>query len=372
VRKRILVLGAGSEASNNLIRSLRAGDRDLVIIGGQADRFVLKKSLADRTYLIAAREASDFAASVQRVVDAEAIDLVVPNSDADVRAVSAHRFRSGTRVFLPSADVIELCQDKYALTTFLHSHGVPTPETHPIPDIERVEAVFAQLMPRRRLWCRMRSGSGSMGALPVTMPDQARSWIAYWEQMRGIAPGLFTLSEYLPGRDFNVQGVWKDRAGADGVRACCARRRGDRGGGARRAGVRRGQRLGVTSSSQRRDCGCPQCLVALVSYASDDPDRGSVGRVEGNPVVVTPSVAGTRLRAGHVAPTPQVRPPSCHQLTRGRGPDGRPSPIVERWMSVERRAARDDGEGARRIDHEGGKRVERPLHGKFVLTDHGP
>jgi carbamoyl-phosphate synthase large subunit len=210
VRKRILVLGAGSGASNNLIRSLRVGDRDLVIIGGQADRFVLKKSLADRTYLIAAREASDFAASVRRVVDAEAIDLVVPNSDADVRAVSAHRFRLGTRAFLPSADVIELCQDKYALTTFLHSHGVPTPETHPIPDVERVEAVFTQLVPRRRLWCRMRSGSGSMGALPVTTPDQARSWIAYWEQMRGIAPGLFTLSEYLPGRDFNVQGVWKD------------------------------------------------------------------------------------------------------------------------------------------------------------------
>jgi len=209
VTKRILVLGAGSGASNNLIRSLRAGDRDLVIIGGQADRFVLKKSLADRTYLIAAREDPDFAASLRRVVNAEAIDLVVPNSDADVRAVSAHRFRVGTRVFLPSADVIELCQDKYALTTFLHSHGIPTPETYPVPDVERVEAVFGQLAPRRRLWCRMRSGSGSMGALPVTAPDQARSWIAYWEQMRGVAPGLFTLSEYLPGRDFNVQGVWK-------------------------------------------------------------------------------------------------------------------------------------------------------------------
>jgi carbamoyl-phosphate synthase large subunit len=206
--RRILVLGAGSGASNNLIRSLRAGDSDLVIVGGQADRFVLKKSLADRTHLLAAREAPDFAASVRRVVDAEAIELIVPNSDADVRAVSALRSRLGARVFLPAAEAIELCQDKYALAAFLRSRGIPTPETYAIPDRDQLEAIFGRLAPRRRLWCRLRSGSGSMGALPVTAPDQARSWIAYWEEMRGIAPGQFTLSEYLPGRDFNVQGVW--------------------------------------------------------------------------------------------------------------------------------------------------------------------
>ena len=46
-RRRLLVLGAGSGASNNLIGSLRA-DPSFHIVGCHADRFVLKKSLADR------------------------------------------------------------------------------------------------------------------------------------------------------------------------------------------------------------------------------------------------------------------------------------------------------------------------------------
>ena len=41
-------------------------------------------------------------------------------------------------------------------------------------------------------------------------PEQVRSWIQYWEKMRGIRPGSFILSEYLPGRDFCVQSLWKN------------------------------------------------------------------------------------------------------------------------------------------------------------------
>ena len=40
--------------------------------------------------------------------------------------------------------------------------------------------------------------------------EQAWSWISYWNEMRGIPIEEFTLSEYLPGRDFNVQGLWRD------------------------------------------------------------------------------------------------------------------------------------------------------------------
>jgi len=50
--------------------------------------------------------------------------------------------------------------------------------------------------------------SRSYGAIPVKTPEQVRSWIAYWEHMRAVPPGSFTLSEYLPGRDFCVQCLW--------------------------------------------------------------------------------------------------------------------------------------------------------------------
>jgi carbamoyl-phosphate synthase large subunit len=49
-----------------------------------------------------------------------------------------------------------------------------------------------------------------MGALPVTRPAQARAWIDYWREMRGVPARAFTLSEYLPGRDFGCQSLWRE------------------------------------------------------------------------------------------------------------------------------------------------------------------
>lgn len=210
--RRILVTGAGTGASNNLIRSLRAGEPSLVIVGCHADRFVLKKSGADVNYLVREPGHSDYLTALRRVVAREKIDLLIPNSDADVRAVSAFRAQISSRLFLPSHAVIERCQDKYELSVFLRARGVPAPLTHAVTDLAAIETLFDRLAPHPRLWCRVRAGSSSLGAIPVTRPDQARSWIAYWEEMRGVPATSFTISEYLPGRDFAVQALWKDGA----------------------------------------------------------------------------------------------------------------------------------------------------------------
>ena len=47
MRRRLLLTGAGSAATSNLMRSLRAGYRSLTIVGCHSDRFLLKKSSAD-------------------------------------------------------------------------------------------------------------------------------------------------------------------------------------------------------------------------------------------------------------------------------------------------------------------------------------
>ncbi len=208
--KRLLVMGAGTGGSNNLARSLRAGDPSLFIIGCNADRFVLKKSPADRNYLILPCDHPDFLSSLRDVVKTGKIDLLIPNSDADVRVVSQLRERIPCRLFLPRHAVIERCQDKYALSAFLRARGVAAPLTYAVKDLAGIDDIFHQLAPRSRVWCRIRTGSGSRGAIPVIRPEQARSWISYWQEMRGVAPSSFTLSEYLPGRDFAVQALWKD------------------------------------------------------------------------------------------------------------------------------------------------------------------
>jgi biotin carboxylase len=206
---RVLVLSAGTGATNNLMRGLRAGGDGLGLVGCHADRFTLRKSVADRNYVTPPPEDSGFLAALQAIVTKEAIDLVIPGSDDDVLRLSRLRPALDGVVFLPAAATIETCQDKYRLSAQLRERGVPAPLTVPVTDLEEIDAIFAQLG-RSRLWCRIRHGSGSRGAVPVVRAAQARAWIAYWNEMRGVPVAAFTLSEYLPGRDFAAQALWQD------------------------------------------------------------------------------------------------------------------------------------------------------------------
>lgn len=207
---RVLVTNAGSGASNNVMRSVRAGDASLFAVGCHDDQFLLKNSHADRNYLVPPSGHSTWARVLRHILMTERIDLVIPITDADVTAVSRARKRLGGRVFLPRSSVIELCQDKYRLIAYLRAKGVAAPATYPVTDLRRIDGIFRRLGRPSRAWCRTREGAGSMGALPVATPEQARSWIIYWRDMRGVPVESFTLSEYLPGRDFGCQSLWKD------------------------------------------------------------------------------------------------------------------------------------------------------------------
>lgn len=207
---RLLVSGAGTGVGNNVLRSLRVGDPGLILVGCHHDRFVLKKSTADSNYLVHESTHPLFLESVRRVIEREKIDLIIPTSDRDVRICSDLRGAIPCRVFLPSPRTITLCQDKYELATHLKVHGVSAPITYPIEDLGSVERVFARFAPASLVWCRVRAGSGSTGAIPVKTAVQAQSWIGYWADMRGIPSTAFTLCEYLPGRDFGCQSLWRD------------------------------------------------------------------------------------------------------------------------------------------------------------------
>jgi carbamoylphosphate synthase large subunit len=206
---RVLVLSAGTGATNNLMRGLRAGDAALGIVGAHADRFTLCKSVADRNYLVPAPADPGFLPALQTILAREAIDLCIPGSDDDVRILCGLRDALAGRLFLPPTTVIETCQDKYRTSVRLRERGVPAPLTVEVTALGALDEIFERV-PGPRRWCRIRTGSGSRGAIPVTRPEQARAWIEYWSEMRGVPITAFTLSEYLPGRDFASQSVWRD------------------------------------------------------------------------------------------------------------------------------------------------------------------
>lgn len=209
-RPSVLVTGAGTGRANNLVRSLKARGNDIDVIGCHSDLFVLAKSETDwRFHAPPPSSEAGFIAACQTIIQAKVVDLIIPSSDEDALALAKIRDQLPCRVHLPPVEVIALCQDKYALSQVLKAKNVPVPETVAIRDRSDVSSAFRQL-DHPLLWCRTRHGAGSKGATKVKDAEQAWSWISYWNEMRGIPIDEFTLSEYLPGRDFNVQGLWRE------------------------------------------------------------------------------------------------------------------------------------------------------------------
>jgi carbamoyl-phosphate synthase large subunit len=208
-------MSAGSGPSNNLMRSLLRHDPTTVLIGCNSDRFALKQSPATQNFLIPFPDPDNhstdaFEKSLQSIVECTGVDLVIPGNDRDALVLAQLNDRAALacRSFLPAAKTLALCQDKYALNVTLSSGGIPVPPTYPVFDRTSLFEAWQAIGPRELAWCRIRRGAASRGATMVRDADQAWNWISYWHTMRGVPIEDFTLSEFLPGRDYNVQGVW--------------------------------------------------------------------------------------------------------------------------------------------------------------------
>jgi hypothetical protein len=210
VEIRVLLTGAGTGSSGNVVRALRAMQPVPYIVGVHSDRFTLRQSLADRSYLCPPYGASEFVGAALDIVRKQRINVVMPGDDDAVKALSDHRRRFPMPLFLPSRGTIDLCQDKYALSVFLGRRGIPAPLTYAVRSLGDLERIFARFSREGLLWCRARRGSRSVAATPVASVEQARAWITQWRDLRGVKVSDFMLSEYLPGRHFIVQSVWRD------------------------------------------------------------------------------------------------------------------------------------------------------------------
>ena len=209
---RVLVTAAGSGATGNLVRALRALTPAPHIVGVNHDRFTLTQSSADRNYLGPAVATNEFIDSVLDVVRRERINVVVPTDDDVVKALSDARARFPFRLLLPARATIDLCQDKLALNEFFRARGIPAPRTYPVRSLRDLERIFARFPQGDLLWCRSRFGARSLGATSVLTVEQARAWIGLWRDVRGVAVSDFTLGEYLPGRHYLVNSVWCEGA----------------------------------------------------------------------------------------------------------------------------------------------------------------
>ena len=151
--KRILVTGAGTGASNNLIRSLRAGDPSIFVAGCNDDRFVLKKTLADRKYFVATQTGAGF------------VGLTTNDHQKrpDRSGYSHRRFRCRDPVDVPEPDLLSRFPsesgDYSALSGQVRTHRLPARPSDTCSrnlsgiHVEGIDDLFARLAWRTPVWC---------------------------------------------------------------------------------------------------------------------------------------------------------------------------------------------------------------------------
>lgn len=206
---KVLVTGAGSGGGENLINSLRKSKLELFVYGSNMDEYLLAKSSADQTVWLPSATKPKYIDYLEALVRQQRIDLVIPNNDTEVGRISKDRENIPCKVFLPPDETVQICQDKLRMYKVLSDATVPVAKTTELRNYQEID-IFVKECASDKYWIRPRRGSGSMGATWVRNSEQARSWINLWIELRDFRLNDFVICEFLPGRDFAFQSVWKE------------------------------------------------------------------------------------------------------------------------------------------------------------------
>lgn len=209
--RRIIVTGAGGSPAANFVHSLRLASEPFYVVGTDTSKFHLELAPVDARYLLPRADDPSYLDELNAVVRAEKVEVVHPQPEQEVLLLARNRDRVAAATFLPEADTVALCQDKAAFAARMTEAGLPAPRFARVESEDALgEATASILEERERAWIRAVKGAGARASLPVSSPEQAVAWARYWIELRGFAISDFMVSEFLPGREFAFQSVWRD------------------------------------------------------------------------------------------------------------------------------------------------------------------
>jgi carbamoyl-phosphate synthase large subunit len=204
----VLVTGIGGSIGIDVARSLRR-DPSIRLVGADGSPWGrrLGARLCDEVAELprADRDPEGFLAALDRLVAEAGVDFSFVNPDPELEALGRlDQLPTGGHA-VPPAAVTAVCLDKAATVAAAGPElAALFPATRPVASLDELPAVFEELAPP--LWLRATIGPGGRGSLPVEEPEEARSWIRYW-QRRGRAD-RWVAQELLPGRNFNWTGLY--------------------------------------------------------------------------------------------------------------------------------------------------------------------
>lgn len=184
-------------------------------IGTHADPIFIARSPLKTNYLVpsALKEAETYIEETKRIIEIEDADLIIPKSDAEVRALYPLIDKLGCKTFLPDHKEIHATQDKLDFYKILEGADVPAAKTLQIQNEDSIPELMSQLRKvNDRFWLRIKTAgtAGAYGATWVKDAKQAKDWIEGFCLKESVDVADFTLSEFLPGRLFEILLLFKN------------------------------------------------------------------------------------------------------------------------------------------------------------------
>ncbi|HEY0387193.1 MAG TPA: ATP-grasp domain-containing protein [Gaiellales bacterium] len=161
----ILVTASGAPGSPRLLRALREnGERDVRLVGVDMREESAGRFLCDAFHRVPAGSAPGYLERLLEVAAAERVDVVFPQSSAEVGAIAAGRDRFGVPVLVSPPNAIERASAKSETVRVAEELGIPQPRTIHAADADRFREAAAELgYPGRDVCMKPLEAKGSRG-----------------------------------------------------------------------------------------------------------------------------------------------------------------------------------------------------------------
>jgi carbamoyl-phosphate synthase large subunit len=191
---RVLVTAVGGNVGQGVVKALRAGTRDYVIVGADMEPRSAGFSFVDRACVLpGATDPEALAVRLTGIIQAERIEAIFVCSPAELSFYTAHAAQlqaaTGVRVLINPPDVIRIGRDKLETARFLERHGFPFPETAPAADDAAVDRLFDRW--GTPVVAKPRYGASSVNVLRLPSRDAV-------DAARRLVPDL-VVQRWLPG-----------------------------------------------------------------------------------------------------------------------------------------------------------------------------
>jgi predicted ATP-grasp superfamily ATP-dependent carboligase len=205
---KVLIAGAGGAPSEGVINSLLRCDKNDEVIGMGSEPTDLVLSAAQTKYFIPYANTQEYEPALMKLLSKEKPHLIHFQNDLEIYYASLLREKiqeSGTKIFMPTHDVIDTCVHKYKTYLKLKEYGVKVPETTLVNNENDLKAAMQSLGNKKgTVWLRSTLiGGGGKGAAPTNNFEFAKGWIDRYSGW-----GDFSVSTLLSPDTVTFLSIW--------------------------------------------------------------------------------------------------------------------------------------------------------------------